>query len=371
MPKRVKGPRERKRERQERAYERSAGYTPENKIFVELAECPGCGGAEVFMLPGPLGLLRCDCGWQGLPVLQGPAGDLALTPEGPSEVVVDGTTSTLFMSFGVCTVYPYEGGLVAEHEHGLLIFAPTGHLIQAEGVFASANLLAPRPPPCACGSFWVDWLDSPDSDPLLLDAAERMGTKVVPHRCMGKVWLEIEGFGGRAAKCHRCGAVGVFPTLDPTRGSEMIQSRTQSVFISYGGPDEDFARQLVEFLREKQVKTWFFPDDALPGQKLHRVMHDGVHQHDRVLLICSKASLDRSGVKNEIERVLEREAREGGSSLLIPVTLDSHVFSDWAPDRPDLASQLRTRVIADFRQATSSMADFHVQCAKLLKALQA
>ena len=47
-----------------------------------------------------------------------------------------------------------------------------------------------------------------------------------------------------------------------------------------------------------------------------------------------------------------REASEGGSEILIPVTLDDYVFR-WRPKRADLARQIRARVIADFRTATS------------------
>jgi len=119
----------------------------------------------------------------------------------------------------------------------------------------------------------------------------------------------------------------------------------KTVFISYGGPDEAVAEKINKALKSKGVKTWFFPDDADPGAKLHRVMHDGVNTYDRVLLLCSKESLGRPGVLNELERVLEREAREGGAEILIPVALDDYVYGDWAPDRSDLASQIRSRVI--------------------------
>jgi hypothetical protein len=119
----------------------------------------------------------------------------------------------------------------------------------------------------------------------------------------------------------------------------------KTVFISYGGLDEKFARAINESLKEVGVRTWFFPDDSIPGQKLHRLMHDGVNSHDRVLLICSESSLSRRGVLNELERVLELEAREGGEDILIPVTIDDYVFKKWKPSRPDIALQVQTRVI--------------------------
>jgi len=119
----------------------------------------------------------------------------------------------------------------------------------------------------------------------------------------------------------------------------------KSVFISYGGKDEDIVKNLNFTLIEKGIKTWFFPNDAKPGQKLHRMMSEGVMHHDKVLLVCSKTSLSRNGVLNEIERVLEREAEEGGSDILIPVTLDDFVYQEWSPERDDIARHIKARVI--------------------------
>ena len=62
---------------------------------------------------------------------------------------------------------------------------------------------------------------------------------------------------------------------------------------------------------------FFFAEHAEPGEKLHRTMRKGVNEHDRLILICSMASLDRKGVLNELEEILTREARDGGASYLI------------------------------------------------------
>jgi hypothetical protein len=129
--------------------------------------------------------------------------------------------------------------------------------------------------------------------------------------------------------------------IDVVDESEMHKT----LFISYGGPDEEIVSKINKRIKAKGVKTWFFPDDALPGEKLHRMMHDGVNKHDRVLLVCSKTALIRPGVLNEIERVLEREAKEGGADILIPIALDDFVYGDWAPERKDIAGHVRARVI--------------------------
>ncbi|PWY54779.1 hypothetical protein DGG96_15480 [Legionella qingyii] len=118
-----------------------------------------------------------------------------------------------------------------------------------------------------------------------------------------------------------------------------------SVAISYGGLDEDIADKLNDFLIQNGVKTWFYPEHSLPGEKLHRMMSNMINEADRVILLCSKSSLHRNGVLNELERILEREAREGASAILIPIALDKYVFEEWTPEKKDLADQIRTRNI--------------------------
>ncbi|MES2951186.1 MAG: toll/interleukin-1 receptor domain-containing protein [Pseudomonadota bacterium] len=157
---------------------------------------------------------------------------------------------------------------------------------------------------------------------------------------------------------------GAHALIDVVDESEMHKT----VFISYGGPDEASASSINTALKARGVKTWFFPDDALPGTKLHRMMHEGVNTHDRVLLVCSKAALIRPGVLNEIEQVLVREAKEAGADILIPISLDDFVYGDWAPARPDIADQVRSRVISKI--SLTVQAEMEAQIAKVVSALR-
>jgi hypothetical protein len=155
-------------------------------------------------------------------------------------------------------------------------------------------------------------------------------------------------------------------TLDPQGVFRMLQS----TFISYGGPDTDFAQQLNDALLKNGVTTFFFAKDAIPGRKLHRLMREGVNDHDRVILVCSQASLDRPGVLNEITETLQREARDGGKEYLIPITLDEYVFSGWKPEDRRLAQAIGDRVVADFRGAGTDPAKFNAGLLKLIAALK-
>jgi uncharacterized protein YjbI with pentapeptide repeats len=144
----------------------------------------------------------------------------------------------------------------------------------------------------------------------------------------------------------------------------------RSTFISYGSPDEAFARKLYESLHRNGVTTFFFPEHALPGEKLHRTVRKKVNDLDRTVLICSSDSLDRKGVMNEIEQALDREARDAGASYLIPITIDDYVFTGWKPPNPDIAQAIRDKVVADFRGAAVDPAKFQTALQRLLAALK-
>lgn len=152
----------------------------------------------------------------------------------------------------------------------------------------------------------------------------------------------------------------------PSAASDVLHS----TFISYGGPDTDFAQRLNDTLLKYGGTTFFFAKDAIPGRKLHRLMREGVNQHERVILVCSKASLDRSGVLNEIAEALQREARDGGKEYLIPITLDDYVFSGWTPEDAGLAQAIRDRVVADFRLADADPTEYNNAVLRLIAALK-
>jgi hypothetical protein len=132
-------------------------------------------------------------------------------------------------------------------------------------------------------------------------------------------------------------------------------ARPLKVFISYGGPDQEIAQRVNAALEARGVQTFLFAHDAKPGQPLHRMMQKGVNEHDWTLLLCSKQSLDRPGVLNEIEQSMRKSSRAGGRNILVPLAIDDYVFEKWKPTQPDLAQYIRDLVIADLRTAVRSV----------------
>lgn len=161
-------------------------------------------------------------------------------------------------------------------------------------------------------------------------------------------------------------AIDSLRSLDPNGLFNLMHS----TFISYGGPDEPIAERLQKTLEENGVRTFLFSKHAKWGESLDKVMRAGIEKHDRVILVCTEASLVREGVLNEIKLTLERESAEGGVRLLIPVALDRYVWDEWDPDDETLKTAIRRRVIGDFQGADTDQSKFDQGIARLLEALK-
>jgi hypothetical protein len=153
-------------------------------------------------------------------------------------------------------------------------------------------------------------------------------------------------------------------------GEPLLRSLMQSTFISYGGPDEAFARKLYEVLRSHGTIVFFFPETASVGGRIDDEVFRRIQEHDRVLLICSRNSLDRPGVLNEIQETLDREARDGGATYLLPIMLDDYVLSGWRKSHPKLAERVGRRIIGDFRGAKRSKRAFDAAVTRVIDALK-
>jgi hypothetical protein len=136
------------------------------------------------------------------------------------------------------------------------------------------------------------------------------------------------------------------------------------------GPDEAFARKLYDALRAHKVVVFFFPETATVGERLDNEVFRQIQEHDRVLLVCSRDSLNRPGVVNEIRETLDREARDGGATYLLPIMLDDYVLTGWPASHPELAERVGRRIIGDFRGIKRSRRAFDKALARVVDALK-
>lgn len=154
--------------------------------------------------------------------------------------------------------------------------------------------------------------------------------------------------------------------------AEDLGALMQSTFISYGQPDDGFARRLYDSLTSRRITVFYFPETATWGARLSNELHAQLNSHDRVILICSQHSVNRPGVLNEIQETFDREAREGGADLLLPIALDDYLFDPNGLQSvdPDLAVRIRARIVADFRKATTDPTEYDKALNRLIDVLK-
>jgi uncharacterized protein YjbI with pentapeptide repeats len=118
-----------------------------------------------------------------------------------------------------------------------------------------------------------------------------------------------------------------------------------SCFVSYSTKEEDFARRLYDDLKSREVRCWFFPEDAKWGEPVWGEITKWTSIYDKLVVICSEDSLQSGPVLREIERALQREDREK-KNVLFPIRIDDYLFKKWDhPRQPDVVS----KVAGDFR----------------------
>lgn len=118
-----------------------------------------------------------------------------------------------------------------------------------------------------------------------------------------------------------------------------------SVFISYSHSDKNFATWLHGELESRGIRCWLDEKNMKAGERILNAVGKAISTHDRVLLCCSKSSLDSWWVQDEIRKVQDVERQPPRSLRILPILLDRYLLDDWDDG---LASDLKTRLGLDF-----------------------
>ena len=155
--------------------------------------------------------------------------------------------------------------------------------------------------------------------------------------------------------------------IDEQSTKEEATTEFHSCFISYSHADKNYARRLHDHLRTRGIRCWLDEHDLKPGDRILDVVSDAIRLHDKILLCCSESSLESWWVKDEIRKAQERERRDG-RDIIIPLMVDRYLLDRW---EDGLATDLRSRLAADFTGWEHDNAVFEEQFERVVKALRA
>lgn len=116
-------------------------------------------------------------------------------------------------------------------------------------------------------------------------------------------------------------------------------------FISYCEEDDDFSERLYNDLQARGVRCWRWREDSRWGNDLLCDIDRTVSIYDKLVLICSKDSLDSEPVQDEIIRAIQREQKEK-KNVLFPITIDDRVYT-WDHG---YAANVTRKHVGDFRE---------------------
>jgi hypothetical protein len=126
----------------------------------------------------------------------------------------------------------------------------------------------------------------------------------------------------------------------------------QSCFISYTTADKEFCQRLQKALNERGVDYWYAPEHGRWGERIERQIDREIAKRDRVILVCSEASLgERDWIEREIERAVEEEKKRG-KPVIFPIMIDD-ALDNW---RGPKATRIKKVLAADFRGALDGKA---------------
>ncbi len=206
-----------------------------------------------------------------------------------------------------------------------------------------------------------------------VDLSKAKGLETCQHVAPSSIGLDtFFRSKGKIPDCflRGCGVPEHFITYSRSLVSNPIEF--YSCFISYSHADKPFARRLHDTLQGRGIRCWLDEKQLLPGDDIYEQVDHGIRLWDKVLLCCSEKSLNSWWVDNEIDKAFQKEQmlmreRQRKILALIPLNLDGYLLKGWENGK---ASQVRSRMAADFQGWDQSHSRFEEQVDCVVRALR-
>ncbi|MCH7800765.1 MAG: toll/interleukin-1 receptor domain-containing protein [Chloroflexi bacterium] len=207
------------------------------------------------------------------------------------------------------------------------------------------------------------------------DLSQCIGIETNEHRGLSTIGTDslvdtVRGAGGNLSFQQEAFFIGAGV---PSAILEDVQNRAKSdamklytSLITFSLGDTKFAHKLFQDLKKLQIICWKI-DDADDSQSIKSEVEGTTHSYDKMIVVCSKDSLNRAPVLEEIGRALLKERRlksQGAidTDVLFLVQRDHYMQSSW--NHP-LKGAMLSKYSGDFTSESS----YRKQVVLLVKAL--
>ena len=192
----------------------------------------------------------------------------------------------------------------------------------------------------------------------MCDLSRCVGLQTVVHEAPSSISVDtlIESFRGAGNKLTPqletfLRGAGVPRELLEALPGIVSEIKYRSCFVSYGEPDRGFAEKLAKDLKVREISCWLFSLDAKPGAGLVKEIEENIRRAEKMIVVCSKASLVSPGALKELKSQIRKDV-----DSIVPVSLDNVWAGDDFPvewEGQNLRPFLTRQIYADFSGSVS------------------
>ena len=152
--------------------------------------------------------------------------------------------------------------------------------------------------------------DTDLSECLGLDTVKHAGPSDVGVACFFRLTGRIP-----EAFLRGCGVPESLIVYLPSLVAASQPIQFYSCFLSFSYRDRKFVDKLYRDLRDAGVRCWYAPEDIQGGRRLHEQIDEAIRVYDKLIVVLSKHSLNSSWIEMEVQKALERERKDGRTTL--------------------------------------------------------